>query len=89
MSAREVVPPGGEEFSRRAIDKDVVLCFVGEQEDPAFFVLHHFVAVVHRSFILVGFAPLGVHGIEHSIVSVERTFFVGEHVFRYKESCGR
>ena len=39
------------------VDEDVVVGLVGEQEDPSLPVLHHFMTVIYRVALIVGFAP--------------------------------
>ena len=73
MRAREIMPPGIKQFARFAIDQHIVFSFVGQQQYPAFFILHHFVAIVHRINVWISFAPFGVHAVTHIAVPVYGT----------------
>ena len=48
VTTGELVTPVFQQFTRFIVDKDVVLRFVGEQDDPPFTILYHFMAIVHR-----------------------------------------
>ena len=75
MGAGVFVAPGCEELSFFIVDDDVVLCFVGEQEDAALGILYHFVAVFYRIAVEVELAPLVVESIAFVVLTEDRVVF--------------
>jgi len=82
----EVMTPGTQQLAARIIDQDIIMRLVSEQEDPAFFVLHHFVAVVHGKLLGIRLAPGRIQPVAHAVVAIHFTFLLCKKIFHNEKA---
>src|SRR5258708_1080864 len=89
MRPGEIMPPGLQEPALCIIDEDIIMRFIGQQQDPAGLVLHHLMTVIDRILTGIAFAPGRIQGILHPVMTVY--FLRGAGIQSFKEqyaACG-
>src|SRR5688572_5704813 len=57
MTTGKFMSPGCEEFARLVVNDDVIFDFVGDHDEPAFFIHYHLMAILNRRFFGIEISP--------------------------------
>ena len=87
MCSRIGGSPGVEKLSFFIVNDYVVLRFVGEQQDAAFPVLDHFMAVLYGMLRRIEFTPFGIEPVLFVALAKNNLIVITERKMRGKPQC--